>query len=96
MSCTSTLISGYFLLNPSSVDFSADAANPGCVVTNAPSGGQVVMNWTFVPGNRVKCTLLPNTDYWFNVKMHDPTSTVDCAATNPMCPLELALTFGHT
>lgn len=76
-------------------DFSADTLNPGCVVTNAASAGQVVMNWTFVPGNRSKCALLPNTDYYFNIKMNDPNSTVDCSAGNPLCPVELALTFGN-
>ena len=77
-------------------DFAPPSTNPGCFISNAPSGGQVVMNWTFVSGNRSKCALLPNTNYYMNIKMHDASSPVDCSAYSVLCPLELALTFGHS
>lgn len=65
-------------------DFSPDAANPACLVTNVASADNSLVRWGSA-GNR--CQLLPNTDYYVNVKFTNPNSTVECAATTTTCPL---------
>lgn len=62
-------------------------APPGCVATNIGLPGNTLVSWTFATGNPLKCILRPNTDYWVNIKYHDPDSTLGCAAGSPVCPL---------
>jgi len=69
-------------------DFSANTANPACVVLNHPSDETSVARWWFRTGNTGSiCHLDPNTDYYLNIKLTNPASTVECPASAVMCPL---------
>jgi hypothetical protein len=69
-------------------DFSANAANPACSVTNIVSADTSTLYWNFTGGSpNFKCQLAPNTDYYLNIKLTDPNSTMECARGNPTCPI---------
>jgi hypothetical protein len=67
-------------------DFSADAANPACLVT-AASDDSPAIRWKFGTGNTGSyCNLKPGTDYYLNIKYHDPASPTECPAGSSVCP----------
>jgi hypothetical protein len=67
-------------------DFSANAANPACLV-QAASDDSPAIRWKFGTGNTGSyCNLLPNTDYYINIKFHDPASPVECPVGSSVCP----------
>jgi len=75
-------------ISPTCGDFSANVPNPGCSIQNAASDDSRAISWKFTSGNTTSyCNLQPNTDYYVNIKLHDPTSPVECAASASVCPL---------
>jgi hypothetical protein len=67
-------------------DFASNAPMPGCSVT-MPSDGLPHLKYfsNAAPPGSTQCSLALNTDYWINIRMHDPLSSVECAGT--ICPL---------
>lgn len=63
------------------------AAPSGCIATNVAAPGNTMVSWTFATNNQTKCILQPNTDYWVNVKYHDPNSNAGCAVGVTNCVL---------
>ena len=70
-------------------DFSPNPTYPGCSRFSMPSDGITHFNYFSNGGNAGQnaCPLDLNTDYYLNIKLHDPTSPTDCSASNPICPL---------
>jgi hypothetical protein len=67
-------------------DFSADTANPACLV-QAASDDSPAIRWKFGAGNTGSyCNLTPNTDYYINVKYHEPASPIECPVGASACP----------
>jgi hypothetical protein len=69
-------------------DFSQNATYPGCSRT-MPSDGTTHYNYFSNGGTAgdTNCPLQLNTDYYLNIRFHDPNSTVECAAGAAVCPL---------
>lgn len=76
-------------------DFNPQPKNPGCVQMNRAKGSDV-LTWGFTaPGNPARCAIQANTDYWLNVRMHDPKAVDQCPnIQDPYCAFELAVSFG--
>jgi hypothetical protein len=70
-------------------DFAPNPTHPGCSRFSMPSDGITHFNYFSNGGNAGQnaCPLDLNTDYYLNIKLHDPTSAVECSASNPICPL---------
>lgn len=70
-------------------DFSPNAVFPGCSRFSMPSDGITHFQYFSFGGNAGTqwCSLSLNTDYYLNIKFHDPTSPVECSPGNPVCPL---------
>ena len=73
-------------------DFSANTANPACVVLNHPSDETSVARWWFRTGNTGSiCHLDPNTDYYLNLKMTDPDEpSQTCSHNADVCAIGTA------
>ena len=67
-------------------DFTLDANNPKCLVLNSYSDDSPRLYFQRSTTNSTKCNLLPNTDYFLNIKYTDPTSTVECLP-GVSCPM---------
>lgn len=67
-------------------DFSEDVADPACLV-QAASDDSPAIRWKFGTGNTGSyCNLQPNTDYYINIKYHDPASAIECPVGANACP----------
>lgn len=67
-------------------DFSPEPANPACTVL-AASDDSFSLRYKFTSGNTsVYCNLQPDTDYYLNIRMHDPESAVECPVSSSVCP----------
>jgi hypothetical protein len=67
-------------------DFSVNEANPACTV-RAVSDDSPAIRYKFGSGNTSSyCNLQPNTDYYLNIRMHDPASPTECPVTSSVCP----------
>ena len=62
-------------------------APAGCIATNVAAPGNTLVSWTFATNNQTKCILQPHTDYYVNVKYHDPNSNAGCSAGTQNCVL---------
>jgi hypothetical protein len=66
-------------------DFSPPQVGCSSLDNNIPE--RTTMYWYFQNlNNRYKCTLLPNTDYYLNIKYHDPNATDGCSGGVSVCP----------
>ncbi|MBO9665098.1 hypothetical protein [Dokdonella sp.] len=71
-------------------DFSDSPANPACSVPDKASDGSPTMRWWVKQGNvNTYCNLQPNTDYYLNIRFTNPSSTVECRASETICPVYL-------
>jgi len=58
-------------------------AQPGCLVTNIPSGDISLVYWRMINGNSFYCPLQQNTDYYLNLQFHDiDTTGPGCSGAN--------------
>ena len=62
-------------------DFSPSTENAACLAEDVVGNGNSRMQWNRVNTNSFYCHLAPNTDYYLNIKAHDPQSTTNCAGT---------------
>lgn len=71
-------------------DFYPNETDSGCSVTNVASADNRVTGWKFTPGNTgVNCVLLPNTDYYLNIRLTDPDASTECPEGSNVCPLSM-------
>ncbi|MEO5626935.1 MAG: hypothetical protein ABIQ70_13080 [Dokdonella sp.] len=69
-------------------DFSPPA-DTGCAVYNVASADQAMVAWWFKTTNASFCHLLPNTDYYLNIKRTDPQAATECPSGASICPLTM-------
>ena len=67
-----------FSISPRCGDFSPSLGL--CVAYGAPAANSPLMGWSFVGGEFSECVLETGRDYYFNVRMSDPSTTY------PECP----------
>ncbi|MBO9665105.1 hypothetical protein [Dokdonella sp.] len=73
-------------------DFSPNTENAACLAdgpnhTGIAGDGNASMHWDRLTTNSTYCHLTPNTDYYLNIKVHDPVNTNNCGGTT--CPIWL-------
>ncbi|HKE47859.1 MAG TPA: hypothetical protein VKB52_07325 [Rhodanobacteraceae bacterium] len=74
-----------FSLSPQCGDFSP--ALGACIEVDAPAADQGMVYWRGANGNAFYCALAPDTDYYANIRLHDPDdaaagcSSTDCRVT---------------
>jgi hypothetical protein len=63
-----------FSISPTCGDFTG-GGQAGCLKTNIPSDGSALVSWRMHDPSSFWCALTPSSDYYLNVRFHDPATT---------------------
>ena len=80
-------------ISPTCGDF--NPAQSACLRENIPSGDQGMVYWRQSAGTNFYCHLDPNTDYYLNIKLTDPTASGPNCAPSGTCYVHVQNNFGN-
>ena len=69
-------------------DFGAYLPTAGCLVRNVPTSDANLVLWKFTTNAPADwCNLQPDSDYFVNITISDPATTLNCIVEHPNCPV---------
>jgi len=69
-------------------DFGAYLPTPGCLARDVPTADSNLVSWKFTANAPAGyCNLQPDSDYYVNIVITDPDTTVECPIDYPNCPV---------